>query len=210
MEPLEWLVDAAPFVVRSACGAWTVWMANLNIFANATIAVAYFGISAHLAVFYRRCRDRVRMAWIVLAFSAFVGACGTTHACDVAAFWAAPYRLFTVLDVVTALLSSVTLAALPSVLRYFLALPSPAEMEAINAKIRLALQVATLESLAKEELARKAESSNRFLREKLQIIEGRLRSENGYANRIANIADIRQLLDRVTSAPEINGHDGGP
>lgn len=114
---MEWLFDADSFVTRNHCGNWTPALIAVNQAANFLIFISYFTIPLALFGFWRTIRHRIENNWIILMFVFFILSCGMTHLMDVLAFTWVPYRLFTVIDVVTAVASVPTAFLLPGVLK---------------------------------------------------------------------------------------------
>ncbi len=127
---MEWMLGGN-FIARNCCGSWPTWLMNLNILANIVIALAYFSIPASLGWLWYRRKEVLPKPWILLCFVAFIAGCGITHVCDAIAFWRAPYRLFTMIDIFTALVSIGTAIVLPNVVKYISKIPTPAECQAI-------------------------------------------------------------------------------
>lgn len=116
------------FVPRSHCGLqWTPNLVLINQVANFLIFLSYSTIPLSLLYFWVRLRRSqifigltITSRLILLNFVCFIMFCGLTHLCDVIAFDWAPYRFFTLVDVLTALASVPTAIILPGVLRVFL------------------------------------------------------------------------------------------
>lgn len=124
---LEWLFDTRHFVTRDHCGNFTPALIALNQLANFLIFLAYMSIPLSLFSYWRVLRKypEVRKmlndrTWMVMMFCVFILSCGFTHLMDVLAFVWAPYRFFTLLDVVTALASLPTALLLPGFIKEFL------------------------------------------------------------------------------------------
>lgn len=125
---MSWLLDTAHFITRDRCGSgWTDMLIAVNRLSNLLIALAYFLIPLALFALWLNVRRLVVVREIVgsnpsiiLCFVVFIMSCGLTHLCDVSAFEWAPYRLFTVIDVVTAVSSLFTAMLLPGVVKQVL------------------------------------------------------------------------------------------
>ena len=125
------IIDASGYLTRDHCGNWPDYMLVAYTTANAVIVAAYCAIPFCLLWLYRKRRDAMPKSWVLLMFSAFIFACGVTHATDIIVFWWPGYRLFTVLTVITAAVSLVTAATLPFVVYYLAHLPTPREFERV-------------------------------------------------------------------------------
>jgi hypothetical protein len=121
---MNWLFDAADFLTRDHCGpGWTPALTVVNQVANFAIFVAYFSIPWSLLILWMRLRRMADLrellaehAWVLLAFGVFICSCGLGHLDDVLVFQWAPYRFFTLVNVVTAAASLVTALLLPRTL----------------------------------------------------------------------------------------------
>lgn len=125
---MDWLLDATAFITRNHCGpGWTPTLIAVNRVANFLIFLSYFTIPLSLLYFWLELRrhevavgvlgpNRVRKL-IILNFVVFIFLCSFTHLCDVFAFEWAPYRLFTCVDLLTAIASVSTALILPGMLR---------------------------------------------------------------------------------------------
>jgi hypothetical protein len=105
------------FMTRNYCGHWSEGLIAVNQISNALIALSYFAIPLTLLGAYWRLR-RLRVfsnyhPWPILMFVLFIILCGTTHLCNVIAFHWAPYKLFTLIDSLTAVASVITSVVLP-------------------------------------------------------------------------------------------------
>jgi chemotaxis family two-component system sensor kinase Cph1 len=122
----QWLCDTSDFITRDSCGiGWTNTLILVNRVANFLIFLSYLSIPISLFYCWLQLR-RSHAAWlevspvnktIIINFMCFIVFCGLTHLCDVLVFEWAAYRLFTLMDVLTALASVPTAIILPSVVR---------------------------------------------------------------------------------------------
>jgi hypothetical protein len=117
---MDWLFDTTPFVPRTHCGAWQPWLIAVNQVGQALVCLAYFGVCLALVILWHARRREFPKAWVILAFAIVFFWCGAGHLVEVLVFWWAPYRLFTLVTVCTALFSVPAAIALPSVVRYLI------------------------------------------------------------------------------------------
>jgi len=122
------LFDASGFPARWRCGAWTPLHGWLHILSDLGVWSAYMAIPAVLGFFVARKKD-VPFRGILLLFTAFILACGTTHLMEAVIFWWPAYRLAGVLKLATAVVSWVTVIALVRVTPRMLAMRAPEELE---------------------------------------------------------------------------------
>jgi PAS domain S-box-containing protein len=126
-------------------GAWHLWQPGvlwLNVISDLAISLAYYAIPVLLFWFLRKRKD-LKFSWILLAFGAFMLACGTTHLLGV---WtvghAATYRLDGVMKAITAVASVITIVLMVPLLPALVLLPNPKQLAAMNRE--LAAQAAEL------------------------------------------------------------------
>src|SRR6185369_10667883 len=100
----EELFDHASFTSRNHCGSWSDWLIQVNQFSNLSIFIAYTTISIMLGYLWYTRKQDIYNHWIVLCFVGFIFACGITHLCNFISFHAAPYRFFTLVDAITAII----------------------------------------------------------------------------------------------------------
>ena len=126
MNFVRWLLDGSVFITRDHCGAWTPGLIGINQLTNFMIAMAYFAIPIALLVVWFRmyvpgAKKIVRQhPWMILLFVIFIFSCGLGHLNDVIVFWWAPYRLFTFINLLTAVSSVITAMLLPAVIYDYL------------------------------------------------------------------------------------------
>ncbi len=119
------------FIPHGHCYLWKTGLVWLHILSDATIAVAYYSIPFSLLYFISKRKD-VPFNGIFLLFGAFIIACGTGHLMDIWTLWHPDYWIAGSLKAVTAIISIYTAFALVYLIPQALALPSPAQLEAIN------------------------------------------------------------------------------
>jgi hypothetical protein len=80
MNPTTFFSDAG-FMPHGHCYLWTPALLWMYILADTVIGLSYYSIPLALLYFVRR-RVDLQFSWILLLFSAFIFACGTTlHQC---------------------------------------------------------------------------------------------------------------------------------
>lgn len=117
---ISWLLDSHSFARRQTCGAWTDQLIIFYQLSNVLISVAYFAIPLSLLALYFKLYKIKQFAkynpWIILMFASFIILCGITHLENVFVFYYPAYRLFALLDTLTALISCITAIVLPLVI----------------------------------------------------------------------------------------------
>ena len=117
------------------CYLWKPGLVWLHVVSDALIGLAYVAISLTLAYLVLRARGDIPFHWVLLAFGAFIIACGATHWMEVWTLWSARYWLSGSVKVVTAVVSLLTASALPPLVPSALALVEAARLsEARNAE----------------------------------------------------------------------------
>lgn len=120
-----------PFVPRQVCMNHEQGVIWLHAVSDTMIALAYFSIPVALLYFVSRRRD-LAFHWMFLMFAAFILACGTTHAFNVAALWRPMYRLDGLVKLVTGMVSVLTAILLWPLIPRAVLLPSPSQLREAN------------------------------------------------------------------------------
>jgi TRAP-type C4-dicarboxylate transport system permease small subunit len=102
---------------------------------DSLIALAYYVMPIILISFVRK-RSDLPFNWMFLMFGAFIIACGTTHVMSVWNLWYPTYWLSGGIKAGTAAVSLTTASLLVPLVPKALALPSPAQLEALNGQLR--------------------------------------------------------------------------
>jgi len=134
MEVLERLFSAR-FMPHGACLLWRPDILWLNVGSDALITLAYYSIPIGLISFVRR-RSDVSFGWLFWMFGAFIFLCGTTHLVAIWTVWSGAYGVEGLVKLLTAGVSVATAVALWPVIPKAIELPSPAELQASNQKLR--------------------------------------------------------------------------
>ncbi len=171
---MGWLFDTTGFMTREQCGGWGEILPILNQTANLLIALAYVLIPAILVFMYFKLqrKETIPKLDMLLWFGCFIVLCGVGHVCDYLAFSWPAYRLFTLINALTAIASLGTAAKMPEFAEFILNLPSHAELRrALEEKQH---QIENAEILTSElqarEQSRVAEINE--LERQLQVVRG--------------------------------------
>jgi signal transduction histidine kinase len=107
------------------------------IVANSLVALSYASIPLTLVVFVMKRKD-IPFSWVFVLFSAFILACGTTHAMHAIGIWQNLSMSWwqAGFDSLTALISVFSAIAVWPLLPRFLAIPSPAQLRAVNQELQ--------------------------------------------------------------------------
>jgi signal transduction histidine kinase len=128
-----------PFMPHGMCYLWDPRVVWLHVISDFFIASAYLAIPVALIYFVRRRRD-VPFHWIFLCFGVFIVACGATHAMEVWNVWHANYLVAGGVKAATALASVPTAVLLVRLIPRALAIPSPAQLQKIEERFRMAAE----------------------------------------------------------------------
>jgi PAS domain S-box-containing protein len=129
------LVGTSSFIPHGHCYLWKPTLVWLHLTSDLSIALAYYSIPILLIDFARKRKD-LPFSWLFWLFGAFIVCCGTTHLLDVWTLWHPVYWVSGGLKAITALVSVITAAALFLMVPQALALPSPAQIAALNQSLQ--------------------------------------------------------------------------
>ncbi len=119
------------FIPHGHCYLWKPGLVWLHAGSDFLTAIAYYLIPVILVYFVRK-RPDVPFPEILILFSAFILACGTTHLLEVWTLWHPVYWVSGSIKAATAVISLFTAWELVPLMPQALALASPAQLEAIN------------------------------------------------------------------------------
>lgn len=130
----EWLASSG-LMPHGFCYQWNPALIWLHVICDALIAASYFSIPVALIYLIRKRRD-IPFGWMFLGFSAFIRACGLTHAMDIWTLWIPSYWLSGGVKLATALLSLPTAVFLVRLMPTALSLPNLEEVRRANEQLR--------------------------------------------------------------------------
>jgi signal transduction histidine kinase len=123
------------FMPHGHCFLWQPEVLWLHVLSDAMIGTAYFSIP--LSIFYfARQRNDVPFRNILFLFRLFIVLCGTTHFFSIWVLWNPDYGPEGIVKLFTGLASVATAIMIWKIMPLALAMPSPAQLEAINAQLR--------------------------------------------------------------------------
>ncbi len=117
------------------CLSWRPDLLLLHAVSDLATTVSYYTIPAALVLFAWRRQD-LHFRWIFVLFGVFILACGTTHLMSVWTLWQPDYLAAGIVKAVTAVASVATAVVLLPLIPKALALPGPAQWEAVNQSLR--------------------------------------------------------------------------
>jgi len=115
-------VAADDFLPHAVCYLWDRPLLTVHAVSDFLIGAAYVTISATLAYLVYRARREIPFHSILLAFGAFIVACGATHFMELWTLWEPRYWLAGGIKVITAVASVATALVLPPLIPKALAL----------------------------------------------------------------------------------------
>ncbi|MBR0723602.1 PAS domain S-box protein [Bradyrhizobium manausense] len=130
----ERLLDSSMFSPHGICLLWEPELIWLHVVADACIAAAYFSIPFALAILVTKRRD-LKFGWVFWAFAVFIMACGLTHVLSIYTLWVPIYGIEGLVKAATAIASIFTAAALWPLLPKILTIPSPFELQKVQAAL---------------------------------------------------------------------------
>ena len=131
----SFLPKISAYIPHGHCYLWQSGLVGLHFSSDLFIALAYYSIPITLIYFVRQRQDLPypQVFWL---FSAFIVACGTTHLLAVWTLWHPDYWLSAMVKAITAIISLYTAATLIPIVPQALSLPSPAQLELANEKLK--------------------------------------------------------------------------
>ncbi|MBD1891270.1 ATP-binding protein [Coleofasciculus sp. FACHB-SPT9] len=133
------LFTSGQFIPHGHCYLWKTGLVWLHILSDGLIALAYYSIPL-LLVYIVRKRGDLPFDWVFLLFGSFIIACGTSHVLEIWTLWHPMYWLSGLVKAVAAVISVATGIVLMSLIPNILALPSPAQIEEANRRLKSEIQ----------------------------------------------------------------------
>lgn len=164
----DWLLNPSGLTPHGFCLSWAPGLVALHVGSDIVIGLAYFSIPLAIAAFIRR-RPDLEYGWVAYLFVAFILACGTTHLMAILTLWVPAYGVEGLIKLVTAILSIATAAILWPLIPRAAALPSVAQLEQLNLRLRDSEAEARLSNLELER--RVAERTEQLERANAQLID---------------------------------------
>lgn len=130
----ERILDSSMFSPHGICLLWEPELIWLHVVSDASIAAAYFSIPFALTILVTRRRD-LQFGWVFWAFAIFIMACGLTHVLSIYTLWVPIYGIEGLVKAATAVASIFTAVALWPLLPKILAIPSPFELQKVQAAL---------------------------------------------------------------------------
>ncbi|QAU46001.1 hybrid sensor histidine kinase/response regulator [Bradyrhizobium guangzhouense] len=158
----ERLLDSSMLSPHGICLLWEPELIWLHVASDAVIAAAYFSIPFALTILVTKRRD-LQFGWVYWAFAIFIMACGLTHLLSIYTLWVPIYGIEGIVKAVTAAASIFTAGALWPLLPKILAIPSPFELQ----KVQAALEEEEIKSRDATLLLKQVGEAQRAMRESM-------------------------------------------
>jgi len=131
MQPVLDFFSNEGFMPHGMCLLWKPEVFWLHVVSDGVIALSYYSIPFALLSLVNQRRD-LMFPWIFRLFGAFILLCGTTHALGIWVMWNPDYAIDGLVKASTAVVSAVTAILLWPLMPRALALPSTAQLKALN------------------------------------------------------------------------------
>jgi hypothetical protein len=194
---MTWLCDTTEFLTRGQCGAgWTPWLKQTYQLANFLIWFSYLVIAFSLYQLYRSRKSELPAPGMFVLGMTFLLLGGLSHLGNVAAFFWAPYRLFALVDLMTAAAATTAACWMPSVVHWMVHLPAQHYVHKVNQT--LADEV-TQTARTKHALLQQVE----LLKERNRALEHMLKTNAWISEKNALMEELSRDLSRNHSDREM-------
>lgn len=146
------------YLPHGYCISWSPSLLTTYVVSDVLIFLAYFSMPVALGYFAHRRRD-FPYRWLLWLFALFIMACGTTHLMGAVVIWQPLYGLDAALKALTALVSVITAVMLWPLIPHALKLPSPAQLQRVNAELEREIAVRKHAEAALQQAKAAAEDS---------------------------------------------------
>jgi hypothetical protein len=194
---MRWLCDTAGFLTRSQCGTgWTPWLRETYQLANFLIWFAYLVIALSLYSLYRCKKTELPAPGLFVLATMFLMLCGLSHLGNIASFFWTPYRLFTLVDLMTAAVAVIVACRMPSVVHWMVHVPPQEYVHKVNQA--LASEVKQV-ARTKQELTQQVQ----LLKERNRALEQMLKTKAWITEKNAVMEELSRDLSRNHSEREV-------
>lgn len=199
----DWLTDLA-FYAHGYCLSWDPWLIGLHAGSDLAIFSAYTAIPVAILIYLHK-RPKLELKALGRFFAAFIFWCGLTHLVAMITLWIPIYDLQAVIKIITAAISIATAVIIFRLMPAALAIPSPAELQSANDRLKLAVAAheSTLHELrvARDELEQRVQDRTRSLEEAALHAETLVKE---IAHRSGNLMSVITAMARQTATAGID------
>lgn len=189
------MIDSAAYMAHGYCLLWLPWLVGIHAVSDVLIFVAYSAIPVAIWIFLRRRRD-LELWHLAVLFSAFILLCGLTHLIQAITLWLPVYEFQGWVKVVTAVVSVTTAVLIFPLIPKALAIPSPNQLQAVNAGLKreITSHLETFQALecAKERAEKANQAKSAFLSNMSHELRTPLNAVLGFAQIMNNAPDITE------------------
>jgi DNA integrity scanning protein DisA with diadenylate cyclase activity len=187
-----WIFDTLEFVPKNQCENWSTSLIVYYLIGNWLIALSYFLITILLLLFWKNKHEDIIKHWIILLFAAFILLCGTTHLLEGLSVWWPAYRLFTLFEILTGIVSFITAIYLIIVVQFKLKYKTPAQYEAIQKQLE--------EQIKQEhETMKKVQQINHDLANRAQVLENILAHQGWISAQQLKLSELKNIITNLRS-----------
>jgi len=179
------------------CLSWNPRLMALHIVSDGVTALSYASIPVMLLKLVRERKD-LQFSWVFVLFGTFILACGATHALSLWTIWNPDYVVAGLVKALTAAVSVGTALVLWPLIPKAIALPGPAQWEAVNADLRG--QIAERERAEQEVRRLNAELEGRVQQRTADLQEANQRLSALHADLEQRVRDRTAELEKAQAA----------
>lgn len=196
----------AQMMPHGYCLSWQPRLMLLHIVSDAVTALAYATIPLMLIKLVRQRKD-LQFGWMFMLFGVFILACGATHAMSLWTLWHPDYLAAGLMKAVTAVASVGTAMVLWPLIPKAVALPGPAQWEAVNQDLRN--QVAERDRAEQEVRRLNAELEQRVQQRTAELLDANQRLEGLHAELEQRVRDRTRELEQAQAALVASARQAG-
>jgi len=196
MLEMQWIFDSSDFVTRAQCGpGWSPALKVLYIIPNVIIALCYWWIPVCGLYYWRKRREGIeRQSGVLMLFVLFIFFCGVTHFLDVTVFGWAPYRFYTLVLDITAVISVAAALKVRPFMLELLRLPSRQQIHDLNDHLQA-------EMIQKELAALVLQKKNETLAVQVQHLEQMLRTQIWLFDKDKTLRELTEIVAALKHDP---------
>lgn len=196
----------AQLMPHGFCLSWQPRLMLLHLVSDAVTALAYATIPLMLVKLVRQRKD-LQFSWVFVLFGVFILACGATHAMSLWTLWFPDYLAAGLVKAVTALASVGTALVLWPLIPKAIALPGPAQWEAVHQDLR---QQISERDRAEHEVRRlNAELEQRVQQRTAELQEANQRLERLHGELEQRVRERTRQLEEAQAALVTSARQAG-